>query len=255
MHQRNILITGAGSGIGAGLAVHLAEARHRIVVTDLDGAAAAAVAYSIEAAGGRSHAGTLDVADSAAVAAFFADPITGPVDVLINNAGLQHVSRLEDFDPARWQLLINVMLVGAANMMRAVLPGMRTRGHGRIVNIGSIHSLVASPFKSAYIAAKHGLIGLSKTVALENGDVDITVNTICPAYVRTPLVDQQIARQAAEHGLPVEHVINEIMLKPMPKKAFITIAEIAAAVDYFLSDAARNVTGQALALDGGWTAQ
>lgn len=255
MHKRNILITGAGSGIGAGLAVHLAEAGHRVVVTDLDGAAAAAVAHGIEAAGGRAHAAALDVSDAAAVAALFADPITGPVDVVVNNAGLQHVRRLEEFDPARWQLLVNVMLVGAAQMMRAALPGMRARGFGRIVNIGSIHSLVASPYKSAYIAAKHGLIGLSKTVALENGDVDITVNTICPAYVRTPLVDQQIARQAAEHGLPEEHVIREIMLKPMPKKAFITIAEIAVAVDYFLSDAAKNVTAQALALDGGWTAQ
>ncbi|HXV40412.1 MAG TPA: 3-hydroxybutyrate dehydrogenase [Steroidobacteraceae bacterium] len=255
MHKRNILITGAGSGIGAGLAMHLAEAGHRVVVTDLDGASAASVAHGIGAAGGRSHAAVLDVADAAAVATLFADPAIGAVDVVINNAGLQHVARLEEFDPARWQLLVNVMLVGAANTMRAALPGMRARGFGRIVNIGSIHSLVASPFKSAYIAAKHGLIGLSKTVALENGDVDVTVNTICPAYVRTPLVDAQIARQAAEHGLPEAHVIGEIMLKPMPKKAFISIGEIAAAVDYFLSDAARNVTAQTLALDGGWTAQ
>ncbi|MGH8252031.1 MAG: 3-hydroxybutyrate dehydrogenase [Steroidobacteraceae bacterium] len=255
MHERNILITGAGSGIGAGLATHLAEAGHRVVVTDLDGAAAAAVGQEIDAAGGRAHAARLDVTDAVAVGTLFADPVTGPVDVIINNAGLQHVGRLEEFDPARWQLLVNVMLIGAANTMRAALPGMRARKHGRIVNIGSIHSLVASPYKSAYIAAKHGLIGLSKTVALENGDVDITVNTICPAYVRTPLVDRQIAHQAAEHGLPEERVINEIMLKPMPKKAFITIDEIAAAVDYFLSDAARNVTAQALALDGGWTAQ
>jgi 3-hydroxybutyrate dehydrogenase len=254
VHTRNILITGGGSGIGAGLAVHLAESGHRVVVTDQDDAAAGAVAHGIRAAGGRSHAAALDVADAAAVAAVVADPITGPVDVLVNNAGLQHVSRLEEFDAARWQLLVNVMLVGSANMMRAALPGMRARGFGRIVNIGSIHSLVASPFKSAYIAAKHGLIGLSKAVALENGDVDITVNTICPAYVRTPLVDQQIARQAAEHGLAEEHVIREIMLKPMPKKSFITIVEIAAAVDYFLGDAAKNVTAQALALDGGWTA-
>jgi 3-hydroxybutyrate dehydrogenase len=255
LHKRNILITGAGSGIGAGLAVHLAEAGHRIVVTDLDGAAAALVARGIEAAGGRSHAVALDVSNADAVAALFAEPNSGPIDVVVNNAGLQHVSRLEDFDPARWQLLVNVMLVGAANMIRTALPGMRARGHGRIVNIGSIHSLVASPYKSAYIAAKHGLIGLAKTVALENGDVDITVNTICPAYVRTPLVDQQIARQAAEHDLPEERVINEIMLRPMPKKSFITIAEIAAAVEYFLSDAAKNVTAQALAIDGGWTAQ
>jgi 3-hydroxybutyrate dehydrogenase len=255
VHKRNILITGAGSGIGAGLAMHLAEAGHRVVVTDLDGAAAASVAHGIQAAGGRSHSAALDVADDGAAAALFTDPNSGHVDVLVNNAGLQHVARLEEFDPARWQQLVNVMLVGAANMMRAALPGMRARGFGRIVNIGSIHSLVASPYKSAYIAAKHGLIGLSKTVALENGDVDLTVNTICPAYVRTPLVDQQIARQAAEHRLPEERVINEIMLRPMPKKAFITIGEIAAAVDYFLSDAAKNVTAQALALDGGWTAQ
>ncbi len=254
MHKRSILITGAGSGIGAGLAVHLAEAGHRIVVTDLDGAAAARVAHGIEAAGGRSHAAALDVSNAGAAAALIADPITGPIEVVVNNAGLQHVSRLEDFDPARWQLLVNVMLVGAANMMRAALPGMRARGYGRIVNIGSIHSLVASPYKSAYIAAKHGLIGLSKTVALENGDLDITVNTICPAYVRTPLVDQQIARQAAEYDLPEERVINEIMLRPMPKRSFITIAEIAAAAEYFLSDAAKNVTAQALAIDGGWTA-
>ncbi len=255
MHKRNVLITGAGSGIGAGLATHLAEAGHRVVVTDLDGRAAASVAHGIEAAGGRSHAAALDVADAAAVAALFADPVTGPVDVVINNAGLQQVARLEEFDPARWQLLVNVMLVGAANTMRAALPGMRARRFGRIVNIGSIHSLVASPFKSAYIAAKHGLVGLSKAVALENGDVDVTVNTICPAYVRTPLVDAQISRQATEHGLPEQHVINEIMLKPMPKRAFIAIGEIAAAVDYFLSDAARNVTAQTLAIDGGWTAQ
>ena len=255
MLKRNILITGAGSGIGAGLAAQLAESGHRLIVTDLDGAAAASVARGIAAAGGRTIAAALDVADTAATRTLFDDPNTGTVDVLINNAGLQYVSRLEDFDAARWQLLINVMLVGAANMMRAALPGMRARGHGRIVNIGSIHSLVASPYKSAYVAAKHGLIGLSKTIALETGDADITVNTICPAYVRTPLVDRQIARQAAEHGLPEERVISEIMLKPMPKQSFITIAEIAAAVEYFVADTARNVTGQALALDGGWTAQ
>lgn len=255
MQKRNILITGAGSGIGAGLAAHFAQSGYRLIVTDLNDAAAHAVADGIQAAGGRACAAALDVADAAAVQALVEDPATGSVDVLINNAGLQHVSRLEEFDPARWQLLVNVMLIGAANMMRATLPGMRARGHGRIVNIGSIHSLVGSPYKSAYVAAKHGLIGLSKVIALETGDTDITVNSVCPAYVRTQLVDQQITRQAAEHRLTEESVITEIMLKPMPKKAFITIAEIAAAVEYFIGDGARNVTGQALALDGGWTAQ
>jgi len=255
MQQRSILITGAGSGIGAGLAEHFAAAGHRVVVADLDGEAADAVARRLGAAGLRAQAARVDVSDPQAVAALFAAPGTEPVDVLVNNAGLQHVARLEEFEPARWQLLVNVMLVGAANMMRAALPGMRARGYGRIVNIGSIHGLVASPFKSAYIAAKHGLIGLSKTVALENADVDVTVNTICPAYVRTPLVDRQIARQAVEHGLPESQVIDGIMLRPMPKKAFITIDEIAAAADYFIGDAARNVTAQALAIDGGWIAQ
>ena len=255
MQQRNILVTGAGSGIGAALAGHFGQAGHRVLVTDLDGAAAAAVASALTTAGHQARPARVDVTDAAGVAALFADPDTGPIDVLVNNAGLQHVARLEEFDPARWQLLVNVMLVGAANMMRGALPGMRARGFGRIVNIGSIHGLVASPIKSANIAAKHGLIGLAKSVALENADVDITVNTICPAYVRTPLVDRQIARQAEEHGLPVERVIAEIMLRPMPKQAFITVAEIAAAADYFISDAAHNVTAQALAIDGGWIAQ
>lgn len=252
---RSILITGAGSGIGAGLAARLAAGGHRVLVTDLDGAAAGAVAGEITAAGGHALGRALDVTDAGAAAALFADPATGAVDVLVNNAGLQQVARLEDFAADRWQLLVGVMLVGAANMMRAALPGMRARGFGRIVNVGSIHSVVASPYKSAYVAAKHGLLGLSKTVALETADADITVNTLCPAYVRTPLVDRQIAAQAKEHGLPEEQVIREIMLKPMPKRAFVTVAEIAAAAEYFMSDAARNVTGQALAIDGGWTAQ
>jgi 3-hydroxybutyrate dehydrogenase len=255
VRPRTVLITGAGSGIGAGLAEHLSRAGHRIVATDLDAAAAQAVAAAIVAGGGQAIAAGLDVTDAAAATALLTAPATGPVDVLVNNAGLQHVSRLDDFAPERWQLLINVMLVGAANMTRASLPGMRARGYGRIVNVGSIHSLVASPFKSAYVAAKHGLVGLSRTVALETADVDITMNTICPAYVRTPLVEKQIAAQAKEHGMPEERVISEIMLRPMPKQAFIGIDEIAAAVEYFMSDAARNVTGQALALDGGWTAQ
>jgi 3-hydroxybutyrate dehydrogenase len=155
----------------------------------------------------------------------------------------------------RDRLFVAILLTGAAEMTRAVLPGMRQGGFGRIINIGSIHGLVASPFKSAYVAAKHGLIGLAKTVALETGDVDITINTICPAYVRTPLVDKQIAAQAREHGLTEERVIKEIMLKPMPKQSFIAIEEIAALAEYLMSDSARNITAQAIAIDGGWTAQ
>jgi 3-hydroxybutyrate dehydrogenase len=132
---------------------------------------------------------------------------------------------------------------------------MRERGFGRIVNIGSIHSLVASPYKTAYVAAKHGLTGFTKTLALETGDADITVNTICPAYVRTPLIDEQIADQARIHGIPEQQVIDEIMLKPMPKRAFVTIEELGSLVEFLASDAARNITGQSIAVDGGWTAQ
>jgi 3-hydroxybutyrate dehydrogenase len=132
---------------------------------------------------------------------------------------------------------------------------MRRRGFGRIVLIGSIHSLVASPYKSAYVAAKHALVGFSKALALETGDVDITINTVCPSYIRTPLVDAQIAAQAMAHGISEDEVIRKIMLEPMPKKAFITVAEVAAAIDYLVSPAARNVTGQTITIDGGWTAR
>jgi 3-hydroxybutyrate dehydrogenase len=253
MQSRHILITGAGSGIGAGLAAHLARAGHHAIVTDLDADAAKRVADEIGRAGGRATSLCLDIVQSTQIEAVIRD--AGPVDVLINNAGLQHVARLEEFPIDKWRLVVAVLLTGAAEMTRAVLPGMRLCGFGRIINIGSIHGLVASPFKSAYVAAKHGLIGLAKTVALETGDVDITINTICPAYVRTPLVEKQIAAQAREHGLTEERVIKEIMLKPMPKQAFIAIEEIAALAEFLMSDSARNITAQAIAIDGGWTAQ
>ena len=177
-----------------------------------------------------------------------------PVHVLINNAGLQHVAPIEQFDSKLWDRLLDVMLHGTARMTRAVLPGMRSGGFGRIVNIGSIHSLVASPFKSAYVAAKHGLLGLSKTVALETADTDITINTICPSYIRTPLVEKQIAQQAAAHGLSEDEVIERIMLQPMPKKQFITVEEIAGTIEFLIGPQARNITGQTITIDGGWTA-
>ena len=149
---------------------------------------------------------------------------------------------------------MSVLLRGTFLMSRAVLPGMRARGFGRVIHIGSIHSLVASPYKSAYTAAKHALIGFSKVLALETADADITSNTICPAYLRTPLVDAQIADQARTRGISEEEVIERVMLAPMPKKAFITFEEIAAAIDYLISPLARNVTGQTITIDGGWTA-
>src|SRR5690606_32005116 len=169
--------------------------------------------------------------------------------------GLQHVARLEEFPMARWDFLVQVMLTGVARLTRAVLPGMRERGFGRIVNIGSIHSLVASPFKSAYVAAKHGLVGFSKVIALETADTDITINTICPSYVKTPLVDSQIADQARTRGISEAEVVSQVMLKPMPKGVFIGFDELAGVTAFLISPAARNMTGQTLVLDGGWTVQ
>jgi 3-hydroxybutyrate dehydrogenase len=147
------------------------------------------------------------------------------------------------------------MLTGVARLTRAVLPGMRARGFGRIVNIGSIHSLVASPYKSAYVAAKHGLVGFSKAIALETADTDITINTICPSYVKTPLVDKQIAEQARFRGISETEVISRVMLEPMPKGVFISFAEVAGITAFLASPCARNITGQTIVVDGGWTAR
>jgi len=250
----SVLITGAASGIGAGLAAELARGGHHVIVSDLKLAESQAVAERIRAAGGSADAVALDVTSEASVAAAMA-AVTRPIEVLINDAGLQHVSPLEEFPMTKWDYLLQVILVGTARVTRAVLPDMRSRGFGRIVNIGSIHSMVASPYKSAYVAAKHGLLGLTRTIALETAGVDITINTICPSYVRTPLVDKQIADQARTRGIPESEVITEIMLKPMPKGVFIGIDELAGITAFLLSPAARNVTGQAIVVDGGWTVQ
>ena len=257
MTDRNmrVLVTGAGSGIGLGIAGHLATRGHSVWLTDLDGAAAERAAAQLRERDASASSLPLDVTSAADIEAVVGALEPDGVDLLVNNAGLQHVAPLEEFPRERWELLIAVMLTGSAMLTRAVLPGMRRRGFGRIVNVGSIHSLVASPYKSAYVAAKHGLIGFAKTIALESGDTDITINTICPSYVRTPLVDAQIAAQAKAHGLPEQQVIEEIMLRPMPKRAFVTVEELGGIVEFLASDVARNVTGQWIAVDGGWTCQ
>ena len=250
-----ILITGAGSGLGRGLARSLAASGHRLFLADLR---LETLQETIDLLGddkARATAHAFDVSSSAAVAGFLDSIADERIDVVINNAGLQHVSGVEAFPEDKWDLLIDVMLKGPFLLTRAVLPRMRRHGFGRIVNVGSIHALVASPFKSAYVAAKHGLVGLSKVVALETAGADITINTICPAYVRTPLVDAQIRAQALAHGISEQDVIDKIMLEPMPKKAFITIEEIAATVAFLISHEARNITGQTIVIDGGWTAR
>jgi 3-hydroxybutyrate dehydrogenase len=251
--RHDVLITGAGSGIGAGLAALFGRDGHQVVVTDVDLAAAEAVAAQIRRDHGSATAAALDVTSEDSVAAALRT-LDRPPDVLVNNAGLQVVAPLESFPMSRWDHLVQVMLVGVARLTRAILPGMRARGFGRVINVGSIHSLVASPYKSAYVAAKHGLVGFSKTIALETAEDDITVNTICPSYVQTPLVEGQIAAQARARGLPEEEIVAEVMLKPMPKGVFIGVDEIAALVAFLMSAQARNITGQTIAIDGGWTA-
>jgi 3-hydroxybutyrate dehydrogenase len=248
--QRTALVTGAGSGIGKAIATDLARAGHKVLVTDLNLTTAETVAESLRQEGLAAQGYKLDVSQQSDIDALVD---TVEVDILINNAGLQYVAKLESFPADKWRLLTDVLLVGPAMLTRGFLPQMKSRNFGRIVNIGSIHALVASPYKSAYVAAKHGLLGFAKVVALETAEFNITINTICPSYVKTPLVENQIRQQALEHGISEADVINNIMLEPMPKKAFIEMEELSASVNFLISDAARNMTGQTLVLDGGWT--
>jgi 3-hydroxybutyrate dehydrogenase len=252
---RTILITGAGSGLGRGMACCLAAAGHRLILSDVKVDAGRQTMAMLGEGAERASAHSLDVTSATEVEALFRTLAQEGIDVVINNAGLQHVAPVAEFPEDRWDLLLDVMLKGTFLIARAALPIMRQRGFGRIINIGSIHSLVASPFKSAYVAAKHGLMGLTRVLALETADANITANTICPAYVRTPLVEAQIRTQAAAHGIPEQEVIDRIMLAPMPKKAFITVEEVTATVEFLMSEAARNITGQMIVIDGGWTAQ
>src|SRR5262249_27182858 len=241
-----ILLTGAASGLGRGLARYFAAKGHRLLLADKDAEGLRETVGLLGPAAAAAY--TLDVTSVRQVRELLGSLGDQRIDVLINDAGLQHVARLEDFPEDRWDLLLDVMLKGPFLLTQAVLPRMRAAGFGRIIHIGSIHSLVASPFKSAYVAAKHGLLGLSKVIALETGDADITVNTICPSYIRTPLVEGQIAAQARTHGMSEQEVIQRIMLEPMPKKQFITMEEVAATIEFLASHDARNITGQTIVI-------
>ena len=179
----------------------------------------------------------------------------GGVDMLVNNAGLQHVAPVEDFPVETWERLVRIMLFGAFYLTRAALPHMYKKGWGRIVNIASVHGLVASPYKSAYVAAKHGLVGFTKAVALEAAEKGVTVNAVCPSYVRTPLVEKQIADQAKVHGMSEDDVIREIMLAPAALKRLLEPSEVAAYVRFLCSDEASAITGATQVIDAGWTAR
>lgn len=255
MTSLNIFITGGASGIGLGIAEELAADGHHVIIADINQDAAQQAANSLLEKGLSAQAVAVDVCNAEQISGLPELLSATPVDVLVNNAGIQHVSRIEDFPPQKWLMLIDIMLVGPALLTQAFLPGMRERNFGRIINVGSIHSVVASPYKSAYVAAKHGLLGFAKTIALETGDCDVTINTLCPAYVKTPLVEKQIAAQAKENNLSEEDVINKIMLEPMPKKQFISVKELADTAKFLITGSARNITGQTMILDGGWTAR
>lgn len=253
MSNKRVFITGASGGIGKGIAQHLAK-DHDVIISDCSEAAIKEAQQDLHRQGYAVEAQVFDVCDSAHLERLRHMADEQRIDVLINNAGIQYVKPLEDFPPEKWQQLINVMLVGPAMTTRAVLPAMKANNFGRIINIGSVHSLVASAYKTAYVSAKHGLLGLAKTVALEVAEANITINTLCPGYVDTDMVRDQIKQQAEAHQIPESAVINDIMLKSMPKKEFIKISELAGTVAFLLSPYANNITAQAITLDGGWTA-
>jgi len=241
---RTAMVTGGASGIGRACAARLAGAGARVVVVDRDGAAAAEVA---EAIGGVAVA--LDLTDTAAVETIDAD-----VDVLVNNAGFQHVAPLPEFPAETFAALQRVMVEAPFRLVRRALPHMYARGWGRVVTISSVHGLRASAFKSAYVTAKHGVEGLSKVIALEGAPHGVTANCVNPGYVRTPLVENQIADQARAHGIPEAEVVEKIMLARSAVKRLVEPAEVAELLAYLCTPAASFITGTSIAMDGGWTA-
>lgn len=241
---RTTLVTGGGSGIGRACVLALAQAGAVVHVVDRDGAAAKAVA---QIAGGEAH--VLDLADGEAIGL-----LPSRVDILVNNAGLQHVAPITQFPPDRFELIQKVMVTAPFLLMRRVLPHMYARGWGRIVNISSVHGLRASAYKSAYVAAKHALEGLSKVAAIEGAPHGVTSNCVSPGYVRTPLVEGQMRDQAAAHGISEGDVLSNVMLARSPVKRLLEAEEVAAAVLWLCGPHSGYLTGASLPLDGGWTA-
>jgi 3-hydroxybutyrate dehydrogenase len=241
---RTALVTGAASGIGAACAQRLAADGARVLLLDRD----ERVSDAATTVGGQ--AVIADLTDTAAVR-----ELDLAADIVVNCAGIQHVAPIEEFPPEQFHRMLTLMVEAPFLILRAVLPGMYAKGWGRVVHISSVHGIRASAYKSAYVAAKHATEGLSKALALEGGPRGVTSNTVCPAYVRTPLVEGQIADQARTHGIAEEEVVEKIMLTEPAIKRLIEPAEVAAAVAYLCSDAASFVNGSALVLDGGWSAR
>ena len=252
------LITGSTSGIGLGIARALAAAGSDIVLNGFgkeDEIAKTRNQLAEEFNVTVTFSGA-DMARRDAIGGMIDNVLTdlGRLDILVNNAGIQFVAPLQDFPPEKWDAILAINLSSAFHTTRLALPGMIKNGWGRIINVASAHGLVASPFKSAYVAAKHGIVGLTKVTALETAEQGITCNAICPGYVYTPLVEAQIDGQAKAHGIPRERVIKEILLAQQPNKKFATVEELGALAVFLASDAAASITGVALPVDGGWTA-
>jgi 3-hydroxybutyrate dehydrogenase len=258
LSARNALVTGSTSGIGLAIARALAKDGANIIINGMgDPAAIEKERASIEKDFGvKAVSDGADMTKPAEIAAMVANAQgkLGSLDILVNNAGIQFVSPIEDFPVEKWDAIIAINLSAAFHAMRAAVPGMKAKKWGRIVSTASAHSLVASPFKSAYVAAKHGLAGLTKTVALEVATFGVTVNCISPGYVWTPLVEKQIPDTMKARGMTREQVINEVILAAQPTKQFVTVEQVSALAAYLCSDAAAQITGANLSIDGGWTA-
>ena len=245
LNGRKALVTGGASGIGAACVRRLAASGAKVVVADVDTDGAAALADEV---GGTSWA--VDLLDVDTLATLSLD-----CDILVNNAGIQRINAIEDFDPADFRRILALMLEAPFLLIRAALPHMYANGFGRIINVSSVHGIRASPFKSAYVSAKHGLEGLSKVTALEGGEHGVTSNCINPGYVRTPLVEKQIADQAKVHGIPAEEVVEKIMLTESAIKRLVEADEVASLAGWLASDRAGMVTGASYTMDGGWSAR
>jgi 3-hydroxybutyrate dehydrogenase len=256
---KTALVTGSTSGIGLAIAEGLAAKGAQVVINGLGDQneiertrARIAAEHAVEAVYVDAD---LSKRDGVARMMSIAAEAFGGVDILVNNAGIQHVAPIDEFPEDKWDAILAINLSSAFHTIRAALPGMKARGRGRIVNIASAHGLVGSPYKSAYVTAKHGVLGLTKVVALETAQSSITCNAICPGYVWTPLVEKQIGEQAAAHNLPREKVISDVLLKAQPNKRFAEAREIAALTAFLCTDDAASITGAALPVDGAWTAQ
>ncbi len=241
---RTALVTGGAGGIGRACALRLAAAGAAVLVADRDEAGAKDVAAEV---GGRPL--VVDLADLDAI-----DRLDVRADILVNNAGVQHVAPVQDFPPETFATMVRLMLEAPFRLVRRCLPGMYARGWGRIVNISSVHGHRASPYKVGYVTVKHGLEGMSKVIALEGAEHGVTANCVCPAYVRTPLVERQIAAQAAAHGIAEREVVDTVMLAPVAIKRLIEPAEVAELVAYLCAPEASFITGESIMLDGGWSA-